>query len=176
MLPDGRIESATIRMPGGRTSNNIHNALKSKFYFKVICDEFVSSSIPSWQILTAHAQPFRGARDLAFCLKVPLDSLLVWASSGGSGETARMRRLAWTFAARIGDKYQICLTLSICCGSIMVLTINEHFTFTNNHFPLHKWSKDTKITISLWHVNQSKSHTFRRLTMRNSTIRKKNSI
>ena len=72
--------------------------------------EFVSSSIPSWQILTAHAQPFRGARDLAFCLKVPLDSLLVWVSSGGSGETAWMRRLAWTFAARIGDKYQIRLT------------------------------------------------------------------
>ena len=63
--------------------------------------DFVSSSIPSWQILTVHAQPFRGARDLAFCLKVPLDSLLVWASSGGSGETARMRRLAWTFGARI---------------------------------------------------------------------------
>ena len=75
--------------------------------------EFVSSSIPSLQILTAHAQPFRGARDLAFCLKVPLDSLLVWASSGGSGETARMRRLAWTFAARIGNKYQIRLTRSI---------------------------------------------------------------
>ena len=74
--------------------------------------EFVSSSIPSWQILTAHAQPFRRARDLAFCLKVPLDSLLVWASSEGSGETARMRRLAWTFAARIGDKYQIRLTRS----------------------------------------------------------------
>ena len=68
--------------------------------------DFVSSSIPSWQILTAHAQPFRGARDLAFCVKVPLDSLLVWASSEGSGETARMRRLAWTFAARIGGKYQ----------------------------------------------------------------------
>ena len=46
----------------------------------------------------------------AFCLKVPLDSLLVWASSEGSGETARMRRLAWTFAARIGIKYQIRLT------------------------------------------------------------------
>ena len=72
--------------------------------------KFVSSSIPSWQILTAHAQPFRGARDLAFCLKVPLDSLLVWAGSGGSGETAWMRRLAWTFTARIGDKYQIRLT------------------------------------------------------------------
>ena len=75
--------------------------------------EFVSSSFPSWEILTAHAKPFRGARDLAFCLKVPLDSLLVWASSEGSGETARMRRLAWTFAARIGDKYQIRLTRSI---------------------------------------------------------------
>ena len=74
--------------------------------------EFVSSSIPSWQIVTAHAQSFRGARDLAFCLKVPLDSLLVWASSEGSGETARIRRLAWTFAARIGDKYQIRLTRS----------------------------------------------------------------
>ena len=75
--------------------------------------EFVSSSIPSLQILTAHAQPFRGARDLAFCLKVPLDSLLVWASSEGSGETARMPRLAWTFAARIGDKYQIRLARPI---------------------------------------------------------------
>ena len=80
-------------------------------------NEFVSSSIPSWQNLTAHAQPFRGARDLAFCLKVPLDSLLVWASSEGSGETARMRRLAWTFAARIGYKYQIRLTWQILiCG------------------------------------------------------------
>ena len=61
----------------------------------------------------AHAQPFRGARGLTFCLKVPLDSLLVWASSEGSGETARMRRLAWTFAARIGDKYQIRLSRPI---------------------------------------------------------------
>ena len=83
--------------------------------------EFVSSSIPSWQILTAHAQPFRGARDLAFCLKVPLDSLLVWASSEGSGETARMHRLAWTFAARIGDKYQIRLTRSKYCSNTMIV-------------------------------------------------------
>ena len=82
-------------------------ALQKVTYKWAPSNEFVSSSIPSWQILTAHAQPFRGARDLAFCLKVPLDSLLVWVSSEGSGETARMRRLAWTFAARIGDKYQI---------------------------------------------------------------------
>ena len=88
--------------------------------------EFVSSSIPSWHILTAHAQPFRGARDLAFCLKVPLDSLLVWASSEGSGETARMRRLAWTFAARIGDKNQIRLTRSMCQIEILQLTYSEY--------------------------------------------------
>ena len=31
--------------------------------------EFLSSSIPSWQIPTVHAQPFRGSRDLAFCLR-----------------------------------------------------------------------------------------------------------
>ena len=53
------------------------------FSFTFLCriiwapsSEFVSSSIPSWQILTAHAQTFRGVRDLAFYLKVPLDSLL----------------------------------------------------------------------------------------------------
>ena len=82
--------------------------------------ELVSSSIPSWQILTVQAQLFRGARDLGFCLKVPLDSLLIWASSGGSGETARMRRLAWTFAAHIGDKYQIRFTRS----TYVILTHN----------------------------------------------------
>ena len=96
-----------------------------QYYFavnKVIwapSSEFVSSSIPSWQISTAHAQPFRGAMDLAFCLKVPLDSLLVWASSEGSGETVRMRRLAWTFAARNRDKYQIRLTRSICLLNLL---------------------------------------------------------
>ena len=90
-------------------------SIGKKIFYHIIwapSSEFVSSSIPSWQISTAHAQPFRGARDLAFCLKVPLDSLLVWAISEGSGETARMRRLAWTFAARIGDNYQIRLTPS----------------------------------------------------------------
>ena len=101
------------------TQARVHGSLIecSTFYCEVMIwapsSEFVSSSIPSWQIVTAHVQPLRGARDLAFCVKVPLDSLLVWASSGGSGETVRMRRLAWTFAARISDKYQIRLTQSI---------------------------------------------------------------
>ena len=98
--------------------------------------EFVSSSIPSWQTLTAHAQPFRGARDLAFCLKVPLDSLLVWASSGGSGETARMRRLAWTFAARIGDKYQIRLARPNCSTNQMArkpMNVNKNYILLCKH-------------------------------------------
>ena len=88
--------------------------------------EFVSSSIPSWQILTAHVQPFRGARDLVVCLKVLLDSLLLWASSEGSGETARMRRLAWTFAARIGYKYQIRLTRSIYTSLFQSIIEQKH--------------------------------------------------
>ena len=93
--------------------------------------EFVSSSIPSWQILTAHAQPFRGARDLVFCLKVPLDSLLVWASSEGSGETARIRRLAWTFAARIGDKYtKFAWRGPFVCERLPLLLTNEQIRKT----------------------------------------------
>ena len=92
--------------------------------------ELVSSSIPSWQIVTAHAQPFSWARDLAFCLKVPLDSLLVWANSGGSGETARMRRLAWTFAARIGDKNQIRLTRPIYLHTFFTLVSSKTWETT----------------------------------------------
>ena len=76
----------------------------------------MSSSVPSWQILTAHAQPFRGARDLAFCLKVPLDSLLVWASSGGSGETAWMRR----FISGVSDTVRLISSLNDTLRSVSV--------------------------------------------------------
>ena len=103
----------------------------------------MSSSIPSWQTLTAHAQPFRGARDLAFCLKVPLDSLLIWASSEGSGETARMRRLAWTFAARIGDKYQIRLT-----RSIFILINGAMILCRNNSWPKRHFAE-------IWHKSRT---------------------
>ena len=104
--------------------------------------EFVSSSIPSWQILTAHAQTFRGDRDLVFWLKVPLDSLLVWASSEGSGETARMRRLAWTFAARIGYKYQIRLTRSIW------YFINAISHMAHEH--IYNWHHTMICRIAIW--------------------------
>ena len=79
----------------------------------------------------AYDQPFRRPRDLAFCLKVPLDSLLVWASSGGSGETARMRRLAWTFAARIGDIYQIRLTRPILCMHVTKYVVKITLFYKN---------------------------------------------
>ena len=111
--------------------------------------EFVSSSIPSWQTLTAHAQPFRGTRELAFCLKVSLDSLLVWASSEGSGETARMRRLAWTFAARIGDKYQIRLTRSKYSYRYMAKPL-DHKRRPLTHMYLMR-----SILVSNWSIIQS---------------------
>ena len=99
----------------------------------------------SWQILTAHALPVRGARDLAFCLKVPLDSLLVWASSEGSGETAWMRRLAWTFAARIGDKYQIRLTRS----KWRMIMMNGGWLYRSVEKPCSEWSE---VRASTYHV------------------------
>ena len=124
--------------------------------------EFVSSSIPSWQILAAHAQPFRGARDLAFCLKGPLDSLLVWASSGGSGETARMRRLAWTFAARIDNKYQIRLTRPrlICDIKLQLFIIMSekiiNFTMYNDISSYVQWyillCKLNNTVVTIWWV------------------------
>ena len=103
----------------------------------------LSSSIPSWQILIAHAQPFRGARDLAFCLKVPLDSLLVWASSEGSGETARMRRLAWTFAARIGDSTKFAWR-----SPYIILLLAQSWQFNVSRLV----TKPTK-----WHVRYAKT-------------------
>ena len=110
--------------------------------------EFVSSSIPSWQIITANAQPSRGARDLAFCLKVPLDSLLVWASNGGSGETARMRRLAWTFAARIGDKYQIRLSRPTWYTSLQTQILDVRITVVFYSLCTHVgWLSSTKVQI-----------------------------
>ena len=43
--------------------------------------------------------------------------------SEGSGKTVRMRRLAWTFAARICDKYQIHLTRSIFKTNIYCISV-----------------------------------------------------
>ena len=121
----------------------------------------MSSSIPSSQILTAHAQPFRGARDLVFCLKVPLDSMLVWASSGGSGETARMRRLAWTFAARIGGKYQIRLSRSNCKQISSVVFVCLFFILSQQchlkhyvirHFTIYSVGKQSSFVNVCYHL------------------------
>ena len=72
------------------------------------------------KILTVHAQSFRGGRDLAFCLKVPLDSLLIERAA----EILARRRIARTFAARIGGNYQIRLTRPINDVNIFLQTNN----------------------------------------------------
>ena len=54
--------------------------MTSKAIIWAALSEFVSSRIPSWQISTAHAQPFRGARD---------------ASSEGSGDKYQILELIW---------------------------------------------------------------------------------
>ena len=130
-----------------RKSRWNHKTKSSHFDIWAPSSESVSSSIPSWQILTAHAQPFRGARDLAFCLKVPLDSLLVWVSSEGSGKTAWMRRLVWTFVARIGDKYQIRSMRSICSQNLTDLP--PHVFFFQNCLARYAFRfKDLKVSSS----------------------------
>ena len=42
---------------------------------------------------------------MAVCVKLCLVSYIALANSDGSGENARMRRLAWAFADRLWDKY-----------------------------------------------------------------------
>ena len=71
--------------------------------------EFVSSSIPSWQILNFACPAIQRGQGSGF-----LSEGSSWLSAYMS-EQRRFwpRRLAWTFAARIGDKYQIRLTRSI---------------------------------------------------------------
>ena len=69
------------------THGTLSDALWSSEVCSSLCCYFSSKSsfeprqvnlcLRAWQILTAHALPFRGARDLAFCLMVPLDSVLV---------------------------------------------------------------------------------------------------
>ena len=124
--------------------------------------ELVSSSIPFWQILTAHTQPFRGARDLAFCLKVPLDSLLVWVSSEGSGQTAQMCSLPEPslLTEAISTKFAwhritlFCLILLwlvylefLNCGdfSRVLMTVHAKLTQTNN-------SRQISTSVHLLHV------------------------
>ena len=61
--------------------------------------------LPLTHSSNAHAQPSSGARCLIFCWTLRLLPYLMYANSDGSGETARMRRLAWAFAGRLCDKY-----------------------------------------------------------------------
>ena len=53
----------------------------------------------------AHAQPSSGARCPIVGRILHLLPYVMFANSEGSGETARMRRLAWAFAGRLCDKY-----------------------------------------------------------------------
>ena len=55
--------------------------------------------------LSTHAQQSSGARCLIFGWTLRLFPYFMCANSEGSGETARMHRLAWAFAGRLCDKY-----------------------------------------------------------------------
>ena len=58
----------------------------------------------------AHAQPSSGARCQVFGRTLCLRPYFMCANSEGSGEAARMCRLAWAFAVRLCDKYHILMS------------------------------------------------------------------
>ena len=63
-------------------------------------------------------QPSSGARCLIFGRTLRLRPYFMCANSEGSGETARMRRIAWAFAGRLCDKYHNLMSwlkLNILC-------------------------------------------------------------
>ena len=70
--------------------------------------------------------------------------LIAYASSEGSGETARMRRLAWTFAARIGDKYQIRLAWPIY--KLLLELFHERCSLYKWWYSLDKWYRQAAHT------------------------------
>ena len=74
--------------------------------------EFVSSSIQSWQVLTAPSLS-EGSGIWLSVWRFLLTHCL-YERAAKVLARLRMRRLAWTFAARIGYKYQIRLTRSNC--------------------------------------------------------------
>ena len=79
----------------------------------------------------AHAQLSSGAKSPALCLKLLLAPYIMRANSEGSGETVRMRRLAWAFAVRICDKY-----LFTWAGSNAKCPLNRKLIFKRNIFPI----------------------------------------
>ena len=58
-----------------------------------------------------------------------------------------MRRLARTFAARIGDKYQICLTRSIYRNLALTYTSDMMQIFDNNYVTLSPFSRSFEYLI-----------------------------
>ena len=61
-----------------------------------------------------------GRHPVGPCLKLPLAPYIVWANSKGSGETARLRRLALALAICLCDKYTFRIN-----WLIHILNINE---------------------------------------------------
>ena len=65
------------------------------------CHQKRSLSVVRSKKRTRLHNPLKRTGQLALYLKFLLVPYIVWANSKGSGETARMRRLAWAFAVRL---------------------------------------------------------------------------
>ena len=82
-----------------------------------------SSSVNSF-LTNKHAQSSNGAKCLIFGRPFRLLPYFMCANSEGSGETARMRRLAWAFTRRLRDKYHNLMSWLNCMKSTISVQQN----------------------------------------------------
>ena len=85
----------------------------------------------------SHAQQSSGARCLIFGWAHRLLPYFMCANSEGSGETVRMRRLAWAFAGRLCDKYHNLMSWLVLYASCVVCLFLIHlvpFVLLSGHF------------------------------------------
>ena len=86
---------------------SIHGKLRFQTPEKnaVIIKKFNNGAISWTHSSNAHVHPSSGAVCMIFGRTLRLFPYFMCANSDGSGETVRMRRLAWAFAGRLCDKY-----------------------------------------------------------------------
>ena len=74
--------------------------------------------------LITHAQLSSGHKSLIFLFSLKLHPYFVFAGSEGSGETARPRRHARAFTARICDKYPYLMSWLMCMFYLLTCAFN----------------------------------------------------
>ena len=93
------------------------------------------------------------------CLKLPLVLYSVWANSERSGETMRLRTIAWAFASCLCDKYHFHMgrLISWMRKQVEKLSLVKYMTFLVLLWTWKKGQGHRKATyfflLALWHIH-----------------------